>query len=128
MGVNCKPYFTISKNRELMSKNIEIANTFNYHFRSIVGNLGLDNWSDHLLSLSQNEKHLNIKNIERKLSTIRSFSLQLISENDVKKVIWKLKIDKFVSGGLPVSFLEESEFKFETLTNCMNMEKCLFST
>lgn len=70
-----------------MSKNIEIANTVNYHFRSIVGNLGLDNWSDHLLSLSQDEKHLNIKNIERKLSTIRSFSLQLISENDVKKVI-----------------------------------------
>ena len=31
----------LSENEELILKNKEIANTFNYHFGSIIDNLGL---------------------------------------------------------------------------------------
>ena len=106
-----------------MLKNIETANTFNYHFSSIIGNLGLDHRGTYLLSPSLDKKHLNTKNIKRKLSTVHSFSFQPIFENDVMKIIRDLKIDKSVGGGIPVHILKESEFKLKTLTNCMNMKK-----
>ena len=80
--VNRKPYFTNkhgkadadimhSKNRELILKNKEIANTFNDHFRSNVENLSLDHWDDHYLSLTKGSNRIdNITKRQRKHSSI----------------------------------------------------------
>ena len=80
--VNRKPYFTNkhgkadadimhSKNRELILKNKEIANTFNDHFRSNVDNLSLDHWDDHSLSLTKGSNRIdNIIKRQRKHPSI----------------------------------------------------------
>ena len=65
--VNCEPYFTnkqsradadimLSENEKLMLKEKDIANTFNDHFGSIVGNCDLDQWDDHSLSPTKGSK------------------------------------------------------------------------
>ena len=40
--------------------------------------------------------------------------------DDVKTVIQDLKNNKSVGGEIPIQILKESEFTFETLTNCIN--------
>ena len=111
--VRCKPYFTnknskadtdimLSENGELILKNKEIANTFNDHFGSIVDNLGLDHWDDHSLSSTKGDdridniikrykNHPSIKNIKAKFNSVRIFSFQPVSVDDVKTVIRDLK-------------------------------------
>ena len=111
--VRCKPYFTskhskadtdimLSENGELILKNKEIANTFNYHFGSIVDNIGLNHWDDHYLSptkgdgridniIKRYKNHPSIKNIKAKFNSVRIFSFQPVSVGDVKTVIRDLK-------------------------------------
>ena len=91
--VNCKPYFTNKHNKadtEIMLSekwriNKEIANTFNDHFGSIVGNLDLDHWDDHSLSptiqsdridniIKRHKNHPSIKNIKAKFNGFYSCS------------------------------------------------------
>ena len=140
--VRCKPYFTnkhskadidimLSENRQLILKNKEIANTFNDHFGSIVDNLGLDHWHDHSLSptkgdgridniIKRYKNHPSIKNIKTKFKSVRIFSFQPVSVDDVKTVIRDLKNKKSVGAEIPVQILKESEFTFGILTNCIN--------
>ena len=40
--------------------------------------------------------------------------------DDVKTVIQDLENNKSVGGEIPIQILKESEFTFETLTNCIN--------
>ena len=140
--VRCKPYFTnkhskadidimLSENRQLILKNKEIANTFNDHFGSIVDNLGLDHWHDHSLSptkgdgridniIKRYKNHPSIKNIKTKFKSVRIFSFQPVSVDDVKTVIRDLKNKKSVGAEIPIQILKESEFTFGMLTNCIN--------
>ena len=140
--IRCKPNFTnkyskadtdimISENGELILKNKEIANIFNDHFGSIVDNLGLDHWDDHFLSptkgndridniIKRYKNHPSIKNIKAKFNSVRIFSFQPFSGDDVKTVIRDLKNNKFAGGEIPIKILKESEFTFGILTNCIN--------
>ena len=140
--VRCKPYFTskhskadtdimLSENGELILKNKEIANTFNYHFGSIVDNLGLNHWDDHYLSptkgddridniIKRYKNHPSIKNIKAKFNSVRIFSFQPVSVDDVKTVIRDLKNNKSAGKEIPIHILKESEFTFGIFTNCIN--------
>ena len=121
----------LSENGELILKNKEIANTFNDHFGSIVDNLGLDHWDDHSLSptkgddridniLKPYKNHPSIKNMKAKFNSVRIFSFQPVSVDDVKTVIRDLKNNKSAGGKMPIQILKESEFTFGILTNCIN--------
>ena len=138
----CKLYFTnkhskavpdimLSENGELILKNKKIANTFNDHFRSIVVNLDLDHWEDHSVSptkgvdridniIKRYKNHPSIKNIKAKCNSVRIFSFQPISVDDVKTVIRDLKNNKSAGGEIQIQILKESEFTFGILTNCIN--------
>ena len=140
--VNCKPYFTnkhnkaeadimLSENGELILKNKEIANIFNDHFGSIVENLGLDHWDDHSLSptkssdrieniIKRYKNHPSIRKIKANFNSVCVFSFQPVCVDDIKTVIQDLKNNKSVGGKKTIQILKESEFTFETLTNCIN--------
>ena len=142
--VTCKPYFSnkhsdadndmvLNENGELIFKNKEIADTFNNYFGSIVENLNLQHWneSSDTPSLGVRSKDLNyvinkyrnhpsIKIIKENFSNVKKFAFQLVSTEDVKKVIKDLKTNKSVGGEIPTQILKESEFTFETLKNCIN--------
>ena len=140
--VNCKRYFTnkhgkadtdivLSKNGELILKNNEMANIFNDYFGSIVENLGLNHWDDHSLSPTKSSEGLkislngikiqpSIRNIKANFNSVCIFSFQPDFVDDVKIVIQDLKNNKSVGGEIPIHILKESEFIFETLTNCIN--------
>ena len=117
--VRCKPYFTnkhskadtdimLSENGELILKNKEIANTFNDHFGSIVD------------IIKRYKNHPSIKNIKAKFNSVRIFSFQPVSVDDVKTVIRDLKNNKSAGREIPIQILKESEFTFGILTNCIN--------
>ena len=61
-----------------------------------------------------------LKIIKENFSNIKKFVFQLVSTEDVKKVIKDLKTNKSVGGEIPTQILKESEFTFETLKNCVN--------
>ena len=51
---------------------------------------------------------------------VKKFAFQLVSKEDVKKVIKHLKTNKSVGGEILTQILKEKEFTFETLENCIN--------
>ena len=132
----CKPYFSnkqsevnndivLNENGELMLKNKEIGDTFNNHFGSIVDNLNLQHWNESfdMPSLGVRSKDLNyiinkyrnhpsIKTIKENFPNVKKFTLQLVSTDDVKKVIKDLKTNKSVGGEIPTQILKESDFFF----------------
>ena len=142
--VTCKPYFSnkhskadndivLNENGELMLKSKEIADTFNNHFGSIVDNLNLQHWneSSDMPSLAVRSKDLNyivnkyrnhpsIKTIKENFPNVKKFAFQLVSTEDVKKIIKDLKTNQSAGGEIPTQILKESEFTFETLKNCIN--------
>ena len=50
----------------------------------------------------------------------KKFSFQLVSNDDVRKIIKDLKNSKSVKGEIPTKILKECEFTFEILTECVN--------
>ena len=121
----------LSENGELILKNKEIASIFNDHFGSIIENLGLDHWDDHHLSptkssgrieniIKRHKNHPSIRAIKTNFNSVCIFSFQPVSVDDVKTVIQGVKNNKSVGGEIPIQILKESEFTFETLTNCIN--------
>ena len=113
-----------------MLKSKEIADTFNNHFGSIVDNLNLQHWneSSDMPSLAVRSKDLNyivnkyrnhpsIKTIKENFPNVKKFAFQLVSTEDVKKII---NTNKSAGGEIPTQILKESEFTFETLENCIN--------
>ena len=75
--VNCKPYFSnkyskadndnvLNVDGELISKNKEIANTFNDYFGSIVEKLNLEHWDEDSNSYSRINHGNNVKDIIKK--------------------------------------------------------------
>ena len=50
----------------------------------------------------------------------KKFSFQLVSNDDVRKIIKDLKNSKSVKGEIPRKILKECEFTFEILTECVN--------
>ena len=91
----------------------------------------MDHWDDHSLSptkgddridniIKRYKNHPSIKNIKAKFNSVRIFSFQPVSVDDVKTVIRDLKNNKSAGGEIPIQILKESEFTFGILTNCVN--------
>ena len=123
----------LNEKGELIFKNREIADSFNNYFGSIVDNLNLQHWneSSDMPSLGVRSKDLNyiiskyrnhpsIKTIKENFPNIKKFAYQLVSIEDVKKVIKDLETNKSAWGEIPTQILKESEFTFETLKNFTN--------
>ena len=70
--------------------------------------------------INKYRNHPSIKTIKENFPNFKKFDVQLISTEDVKKVIKDLKTNKSVGGEIPAQILKESEFIFETLKNCIN--------
>ena len=120
----CKPYFTnkhskvdtdimLNENEELLLKDKDVADTFNEYFGSIVGSLDLYKWESEISDLGLNdsnqdylditvrkyEKHPSIQMIKQNMRIPKNFSFQLVSKDDVKKIIKNLKNRKSVGVG-----------------------------
>ena len=70
--------------------------------------------------INKNRNHPSIKILKENFPNIKKFAFQLVSTEDVKKVIKDLKTNKSVRGEIPTQILKESEFTFETLKNCIS--------
>ena len=70
--------------------------------------------------INKYRNHPSIKTIKEDFLNVKKFFFQLVSIEDVKKVIKDLKSNKSVGGEIPTPILKESEFTFETLKNCIN--------
>ena len=141
----CKPYFTnkrskadtdimLNENGELLLKDKDIADTFNEYFGSIVELLDLYKWESEITNLDLNdsnqdcfditinkyEKHPSIQMIKQNFRISKKFSLEPVSNDEVKKIIKDLKNSKSVGGKIPTKILKESDFTFEILSQCIN--------
>ena len=56
--------------------------------------------------------HPSIKTIKENFPNVKKFAFQLVSTEDVKKII---NTNKSAGGEIPTQILNESEFTFETL-------------
>ena len=70
--------------------------------------------------INKYRNHPSIKTIKENFPNVKKFAFQLVSTEDVKKVIKDLKTNKSVGREIPTQILKESEFTFETLKNCIN--------
>ena len=70
--------------------------------------------------INKYRNHPSLKIIKESFSNVKKFAFQLVSTEDVKKVIKDLKTNKSVRGEIPTQILKESEFIFKTLKNCIN--------
>ena len=58
--------------------------------------------------------------IKKKFVDLPIFNFQAVSVVDVKEIIMELKTDKAVSGEIPVKLLNNCDFSFHALFNCIN--------
>ena len=105
-----------------------------HYFGSIVESIDLYKWENEISALGVNdsnqdyqdviirkhEKDTSIKMIKLDFRIPKKFSFQLVSNDDVRKIIKDLKNSKSVKGEIPTKILKECEFTFEILTQCMN--------
>ena len=117
----------------------DVADTFNGYFVSIVESLDLYNLESEISYLGFNysnqdyldivirklEEHPSIQMIKRNFRIPKKFSFQLISKDEVKKIIKDLNNSKSLGGGggggrNSNKNLKECEFTFEILTQCVN--------
>ena len=66
------------------------------------------------------QHHLSVTMIKKRFLDLPVFNFQAVSVADVKQIIMELKIDKAVSGDIPVNLLKDCDFSFRALTNCIN--------
>ena len=67
--------------------------------------------------INKYRNHPSIKTIKENFPNVKKFAFQLVSTEDVKKII---NTNKSARGEIPTQILKESEFTFETLKNCIN--------
>ena len=118
-------------------KDHDVADTFNGYFVSIVESLDLYNLESEISYLGLNysnqdyldivirklEEHPSIQMIKRNFRIPKKFSFQLISKDEVKKIIKDLNNSKSLGGGGGGNSnknLKEWGFTFEILTQCVN--------
>ena len=102
----CKPYFSnknsniqenimLLEKDKLLSKQKEVASTFNKHFGSITNSLNLFSWPKDTSMSSRNDTinsiikkfafHQRVKAIKKKLKIKNEFSFNLFSTETIKK-------------------------------------------
>ena len=94
-----------------------------YNLESEISYLGF-NYSnqDYLdIVIRKLEEHPSIQMIKRNFRIPKKFSFQLISKDEVKKIIKDLNNSKSLGGGRNSNKnLKECEFTFEILAQCVN--------
>ena len=70
--------------------------------------------------INKYRNHPSIKTIKENFPNVKKFAFQLVSTEDVKKIIKDLKTNQSAGGEIPTQILKESEFTLETLENCIN--------
>ena len=121
--------WTLSENGELITKNQDIANTFNDYFGSFVEKLNLFQWNEHdgeihsknVETISENFKnHPSCKIIKTHFKNHIIFTFRHVKTEAVKKIIHDLKNNKAVGGETPVKILKSCGSIFDIIKNCIN--------
>ena len=96
---------------KLLSKQKEVASTFNIHFGSVTDSLNPFSWPKDTSVTSRNDTinsiikkfafHPSIKAIKKKFKIKNVFSFKLVSTETIKKIINDLDIKKASSGEIP---------------------------
>ena len=137
----CKPYFSnknsniqenimlLEKNK-LLSKQTDVASTFNKHFGSITDSLNFFSWpEDTSMSLGndtinsiikKSPFHRSIKTIKKKFKIKSEFSFNLVSTETIKIIINDLDIKKVLSGEILTYLFKKLDFILDTVTVCVN--------
>ena len=110
----------LNKKGELLLKDKDVADIFNEYFGSIVESLDLYKWESEIGDLGLNYSNQDSNDYRQNFSSPKKFSFQLVSKDEIKKVIKDLKNSKTVDGEIPTKILKECEFTFEILTQCVN--------
>ena len=121
-----KPYFSnknsniqenimLFEKDKLLSKQKDVASTFNKHFGSITDSLNLFSWPEDTSMSSRNDTiNSIIKNIKSE------FSFTFISAETIKRIINDLDIKKASSGEIPTDLFKKCGFILDTVTVCVN--------
>ena len=136
----CKPYFSnknsniqenlmLLEKDKLLSKQKDVASTFNKHFGSITDSLNLFSWPEDASMSSRNDTinfiikkiacHPSIKAIKKKFKIKSEFSFKLVSTETIKRIINDLDIRKASSGEI-LTYLVKCDFILDTVTVCVN--------
>ena len=115
---------------KLLSKQKDVASTFNKHLGSITDSLYLFSWPEDTSMSSRNvtinfiiEKfvcHPSIKAIKKKFKIKSEFSFNLVSTETIKRIINDLGIKKASSGEIPTYLFKKFDFILDTVTVCVN--------
>ena len=118
----CKPYFSnknsniqenimLLEKEKFLSKQKDVASTFDKHFGSITNSLNLFSWPEDTSMSSRNDTinsiikkiacHPSIKVIKKKFRIKSQFSFNLVSTETIKRIINDLDIKKASSGEIP---------------------------
>ena len=137
----CKPYFSnknsniqenimLLEKDKLLSKQKEVASTFNKHFGSITDSLNLFSWPKDTSMTSRNDTinsiikkfafHPSIKAIKKKFKIKNEFSFNLVSTETIKRIINDLDIKKASSGEIPTYLFKKCRFILDAVTICVN--------
>ena len=135
----CKPYSS-NKNSNIqenvmllekdkfLSKQNDVASTFNKHFGSITKSLNLFSWPEDTSMSSRNDTinsinkkfAPNIKAIKEKFKIKSEFSFNLVSTEPIKRIINDLDIKQASSGQIPTYLFKKCDFILDTVTVCVN--------
>ena len=143
--VKCKSYFSNKHSKEdtdtilnekgdIIFKNKVIANTFNEYFGSIVESPDLHIWTEGFSNVPPSYtsddgidnilinfvNHPSIKTIKQSFNITSKFSFQPVSVNYVNQVIKDRKSTKSVDWDIPTNILNECNFTFSVLADCIN--------
>ena len=137
----CKQYFSnknsnlqenimLLEKDKLLSKQKDVASTFNNHFGSITDSLNLLNWPEDTSMSSRNDTinsifkkfacHPSIKTVKKKFKIKSEFSFNLVSTKTIKRIINDLDIKKASSGEIPTYLFKKRDFILDTVTVCLN--------
>ena len=140
----CKPYLSnknsnIQKNvmllekDKLLSKQKDVASTFNKHFESITDLLNLFSWPGHTSVSSRNDTigsiiekvvfHPSIKAIKKKFKIKSESSFNLLFAETKKRVINDLNIKKASSSKIPTCLFKKCDKMWFCFGYCHNLCK-----
>ena len=123
---------------KLLSKQKDVASTFNKRFGSITDSLNLFSWPKDVIKdvlkmssmSSRNDTinsiikkfacHPSTKVIKKKFKIKNAFSFNLVSTETIKIIINDLDIKKASSGEIPTYLFKKCDFILVTVTVCVN--------
>ena len=117
---------------KLLSKQKDVASTFNKHFGLVTDSLNLFSWPEDTSVSPRNDKinhiikkfafHPSIKAIKKKFKIKNEFLFNrvFVSTETVKRIIDDLDIKIASSSEIPIYFFKKYDFILDTVTVCVN--------